>query len=318
MPKVSIIIPVYKAEKYIEKCARSLFEQTLDDIEYIFVNDCTPDGSISVLRQTMEDYPKRLESVKIIDLPANGGQAKARKIGIEAASGDYIIHCDSDDWVDSDMYRLMYEKAEEDGLDVVICGYYLTDGITSNLWRQCFDTDPISELLLHRLSSSLCNKLVRKEIIFRDDFVYPNDNFCEDFVYNMQFFIYANRIGYVDKELYYYFRHTNNTTNTDNEESLNLHQQQVINNTDLALSILEKHGLYLKYMDDIIHHKLSIKNSNLPYISSRLAQWKSIYSDINCKVFGCQSITRREKILFIITYLHLYPIYKYIKSVLHK
>ena len=114
MPKVSIVIPIYNVEKYIIKCAKSLFEQTLDDIEYIFVNDCTPDNSIKVLLEVLEQYPNRKQQVKIITHKINLGAAIARKNGILAATGKYIIHCDGDDWTAPDMYQRLYEKAERE------------------------------------------------------------------------------------------------------------------------------------------------------------------------------------------------------------
>ena len=110
-PKVSVIVPIYGVEAYIERCAVSLFEQTLDDIEYIFVNDCTPDESMKILSHVLSRYPHRTDQVVIINQPKNMGAAKAREVGIKAAKGEYIIHCDSDDWVDKDMYFLMYQEA---------------------------------------------------------------------------------------------------------------------------------------------------------------------------------------------------------------
>ena len=94
-PKVSVIIPVYNVEPHIERCARSLFEQTLEEIEYIFVNDCTPDASMRILQNVLENYAQRKNQIIIINQPYNMGAAKAREIGIKAASGEYIIHCDS-------------------------------------------------------------------------------------------------------------------------------------------------------------------------------------------------------------------------------
>ena len=107
MPKVSVIIPVYNAGKYIERCVRSLFEQTLDDIEYIFVDDCSPDDSMDVLQKVLSEYPQRKENVTLIRHKANTGQSGARKSGMHVAKGEYIIHCDADDWVDLDMYERM-------------------------------------------------------------------------------------------------------------------------------------------------------------------------------------------------------------------
>ena len=82
MPKVSVIIAVYGAEKYIEKCARSLFEQTLNDIEYIFVDDCTPDKSMDILISVLSDYPNRKNQVKIIHNETNLKQGRTRAVGI--------------------------------------------------------------------------------------------------------------------------------------------------------------------------------------------------------------------------------------------
>ena len=91
--RVSVCIPVYGVEKYIERCARSLFEQTMTDgIEFIFVNDCTKDNSIEILEKVLEEYPHRKEQVKIIHHEKNRGLVAARNTGLEHATGDYIIH----------------------------------------------------------------------------------------------------------------------------------------------------------------------------------------------------------------------------------
>lgn len=79
MTKVSVVIPIYMVEKYIERCARSLFEQTLDDIEYLFINDCTPDSSMNILARVIEDYPKRKFQTRILEMPTNGGLAAVRR-----------------------------------------------------------------------------------------------------------------------------------------------------------------------------------------------------------------------------------------------
>ena len=103
-PKVSVIIPVYNVEKYIERCARSLLEQSLKDIEYIFVDDCSPDNSITMLENILKEYPERQPLVKILFHEPNRGLAYTRQEGVDAAKGEYIIHCDSDDWVEPEMY----------------------------------------------------------------------------------------------------------------------------------------------------------------------------------------------------------------------
>ncbi len=117
---VSIIVPIYNVEKYIERCAVSLFEQDFEDIEYIFVNDCTPDNSIQILEEVIEKYPNRKSNVKIIHYKANKGLGSARKTGLEQATGEYVLHIDSDDWVELDMVLCLYNKAIETDADIVI------------------------------------------------------------------------------------------------------------------------------------------------------------------------------------------------------
>lgn len=117
--KLSICIPVYKVEAFIEKCARSLFEQTARDLEYIFIDDCSPDGSIAKLKEIAREYPLREAQMKIVRHEKNSGLIRARKTGLAHATGDYVTHCDPDDWVDPDFYGKMLARAEETGADMV-------------------------------------------------------------------------------------------------------------------------------------------------------------------------------------------------------
>ena len=120
MPKVSIIVPVYGVEQYIERCARSLFEQTYMNIEYVFVNDVTPDKSIIILNQVTEDYPQRSKDVKIVTHSTNRGVSAARNTGLAAATGDYLLYVDSDDYLCKDAVEQLVNKAEEKNADIVL------------------------------------------------------------------------------------------------------------------------------------------------------------------------------------------------------
>lgn len=128
MPKVSVITLVYNAERFLERCVRSLMEQSLDDIEYIFVDDASTDGSMAVLERTLTDYPNRNCQVKLIKNEQNLGQAKSRLRAIKATTGDFVIHCDSDGYVDRNMYKVLYNKAITEHLDLVWCDFYRTNG----------------------------------------------------------------------------------------------------------------------------------------------------------------------------------------------
>lgn len=103
-----MIIPVYNAEKFVEKCVVSLMEQTLaDGIEFIFVDDNSPDNSVDIIRKTVALYPHRVSHTKIVTQKDGRGVSAARTLGMANASGEYLIHCDSDDWVEADAYESM-------------------------------------------------------------------------------------------------------------------------------------------------------------------------------------------------------------------
>lgn len=121
----SIIVPMYNVGPYIARCARSLFGQTLctkERVEFLFVNDCTPDDSVSILEQVIQEYPQLHEDIHIINLPVNGGLFMARHHGILAARGEYIAHVDSDDYVDLTMFEKMLGTARVANADMVWCG----------------------------------------------------------------------------------------------------------------------------------------------------------------------------------------------------
>lgn len=118
-PKVSLLIPIYNVASYIERCAVSLFEQTYDNIEYIFVNDCTSDDSISVLLKVILRYPKLEGRIKILHHERNRGLAAARNTAVMAATGDFVMHIDSDDWIDSHTVEECLNEQKRTGADIV-------------------------------------------------------------------------------------------------------------------------------------------------------------------------------------------------------
>ena len=104
---------MFKVEQYIKRCICSIFAQESADfdIECVVVNDCTPDNSMKVLANTIADYPQRTNQIKIINMPTNSGQGMVRKIGMKEAQGEYIIHCDSDDWIEPNMYDILINNS---------------------------------------------------------------------------------------------------------------------------------------------------------------------------------------------------------------
>ena len=124
--KVSVVIPVYGVEQFVGRCVRSLMEQTLDSVEFIFVDDATLDGSMGEIEKAIAHYPSRASQVRILHHEHNLGLPAARNTGLHEATGEYIFHCDSDDYVEPDMLEKLYETAEEKQADFVWCDWYLT------------------------------------------------------------------------------------------------------------------------------------------------------------------------------------------------
>ncbi|MBO7329604.1 MAG: glycosyltransferase [Lentisphaeria bacterium] len=210
MIKVSVCIPIYGVEKYIERCARSLFEQTmLDGIEFIFVNDCTKDRSIEILERVLTEYPQRQAQTRIIHHKTNGGLVAARKTGLRHAQGDYIAHCDSDDWVEKNMYEVMYKKAISSNADMVYCDYCTDLGAKKIIHKLKSISQP--DKFLFYLTSDQEYMSVWAKIYKRSIYqaVLPKlDNaLCmnEDFICNFYALQHCKTISHIPIPLYHYF-----------------------------------------------------------------------------------------------------------------
>ena len=202
--KLSVIVPIYGVEQYIEKCARSLFDQTLSDIEYIFVDDSSPDNSIKILESIIEEYPERKGNTKIIRHNNNKGLPTARKSGVKIAKGEYIIHCDSDDWVDLNLYEQMYETAKQNESDLVICNCKNTDGINYTITpggHKYNVSDCICDMFHRKMWWSLCNKMF-KSTLYDNRLIYPEDAMGEDMCLCLQLMKNVKNISYIS-DLYY-------------------------------------------------------------------------------------------------------------------
>lgn len=312
-PKVSVIVPIYNVETFIGRCAVSLFEQTLDDMEFIFVNDATPDNSISILKDIIKTYPNRHGQIKIINHETNQGAAISRKDGIEAATGEYIIHCDSDDWVDRDMYRTMYEKAREERSDIVICDWYETDGTHHAPIQQNLDvnTDLLKGLLRRSISGSLCNKLIAC-YIYRNLTTFPTAHMMEDVAYSVQFALSTqNRVSYLSKPLYYYYHNPNSICHKPNESSCLARCEQACENINYIIELLKEHEIENKYRNELV----ILKNSARVFLwslymsqpSKYYYKWRSIYPEINRRYPLTSGISCQLRFIFFLASIKIYP-----------
>lgn len=209
MIKVSIIVPVYNVEKYIHKCLDSLVNQTLKELEFIFVNDGSPDNSPKIIKE----YQKKDKRIKLLN-KENGGQASARNLGLEHAKGEYIAFLDSDDYVKENMYETLYNRAKKDNLDIVICNNYLVykdslvennPGITNKKEKIISPREYIT------LSPSPWNKIIRHEYLNQEKFKFPEGIIYEDLASIPLLGLSNPKVVYLNTCLHYYVQSDSST-----------------------------------------------------------------------------------------------------------
>ena len=245
MPKVSIIVPAYNLEKYIEKCLDSLIHQTISDIEIIIINDGSKDGTKKIIDRFAKKYPKLIKPIHKI----NEGVSIARNIGIEKASGEYIGFVDGDDYIEPTMYEKMYLKAKNGDFDAVACDIniiYPTDNIITS---SGFEED-IDCLLQHKKQiiqsyAVIWNKIYKKNIIV-DNVRFEKGVWYEDVEFLYKIFPFINRIGVVKEPLYNYLQRLGSITYTYNDKLYD-----IINNWDRIISFYKKNHFYKEFEQEL-------------------------------------------------------------------
>lgn len=312
MPQVSIIVPIYGVEKYIERCARSLFEQTFDDLEYIFVDDCTKDASVEVLQTIMEDYPNRKSQIKILRHEENKGLPQARKTGILAALGDYIINIDSDDWVEKDMIEVLFNNVRLNEADIVICDYYVSDG-EQHLVKKGSDIHLKNNELLEQMCRmffpwAVWNKMIKRSLF--DGVVFPTCSYAEDMALIFQIMGKTEKISYVSQCLYYYYINPQSITRVLTEKQILNNIDGRICNNNIVFNVFESSASLRKHAKIIELLKWQTKTLLWPLIlenKTYYEEWAGLYSEINVSLFFNPFISLKDKIKHILTLLRFYP-----------
>ena len=214
MSKVSVIVPVYNVEKYIDKCLNSLVNQTLQDIEIIVVNDGSPDNSQKIIDRYVRDYPDKVKSY----IKENGGQGSARNFGVGLSSSDFISFVDSDDYIENDMIEKMYNVITRTKCDIVVCGSNVVDD-NYNIVSQTFPNNRVfSNKIEKYLFSDVCvwNKMIRKSIVLNSNLEFRNKVWYEDLDYTYKLLNLSDNIEFIDENLYNYLLRDNSTMNNNN------------------------------------------------------------------------------------------------------
>mgnify|MGYP002706681960 CR=1 FL=1 len=302
---VSVIIPVYNVGKFIERCARSLMEQTIDNVEYIFVDDASPDNSIQILQKVLADYPNRRDNVRILTHAENKGLPAARNTGLAVAQGKYIFHCDSDDFVEPDMLEQLYGKAIKCDADIVWCDWYLTFENSERYMKQpAYDTplEALKAMLSGVMKYNVWNKLVRRSIYVENKIDFPAGYGMGEDMTIMLLFVYAERISYLPHAFYHYVKlNTNAFSQTYSKRHLLELQHNVTTITDKLETLF---GNTLE--QEISFMKLEAK---FPFLlsddSEKRKLWQEWYPEANRFILQNHNISMRSRIIQWCAWKHL-------------
>lgn len=237
--QVSIIVPAYNAEKTIEKCLDSLFNQTLKEIEIIVINDCSKDSTLKILK-------KYKNKIKLIDNKKNLGPAGSRNKGLDVAQGKYIGFVDADDWVAPNMYELMSSKMNDE-VDLVACSRInVTKSGEKPIINKNKDTDAKA---FTKTSNYNCDKLFKREIIEKHHLRLPEQySYAEDFAFGIRYKYYANKMCILEEPLYYYLADSEGSiTNSYKRNLLN-----IIKVLEDMLDFFKKENAFEKYEKELI------------------------------------------------------------------
>lgn len=261
--KVTIAVPVYGVESYIEKCAISLFEQTYSNIEFLFINDNTPDNSLEIIKKTLEKYPHRKNQVRIFNQPVNKGCPAARNLAIQIATGDFILFVDGDDYIETDSISSLVTEQITCNADLVVAHCLIETNDSACLFKYCdinkTKEEIVKDCLNDKASQSVSGILIKKSL-YIDNNIKANESFHvgEDWQVAPLLLYHAKKIAYVDKVIYHYQLSRPNSITITSQQSVTKKKNQLIcfvkTMNCLLDSFKDKGQTYL----DVIYRKKAI------------------------------------------------------------
>ena len=249
--KISIIIPCYNVEKYVEKCIKSIMNQTYSELEVIVIDDKSTDGTYEVLLKLKKEYNDRFI---LLQNEKNNGLAYTRNFGVKKATGKYIGFIDSDDYVAPDYYKVLAEKILNDKSDLVVNDIQLVDESGNNIGnvvKSCI-LDEVSKVSIidNGLAASACNKLLRKDLLLKYPFLEGKIN--EDVASIIPIIVHSDKISYTDKAVYNYVQRHNSIQNSKFSEK----RFDMFDSIKVCLDRISDDSNYETYRDIILLHQL--------------------------------------------------------------
>ena len=240
MPKVSVIVPIYNVEGYIEKCLETLVNQTLDDIEIILVNDGSKDNSALIAKKYLEKYPEKIVYLE----KENGGLSDARNYGMPYAKGEYIAFLDSDDYVEKDMYEKMYEIAKKENSDMVECDFYweYPDKKKEDIGKIYSGKNE----MLEKIRVVAWNKLIKREILEKTKIQFPKGYRYEDVEFTYKLIPYLEKVSFLKKPCIHYMQRKGSISNTQNERT-----KEIFDVLEHVIDYYKQNNFYEKYKNEL-------------------------------------------------------------------
>lgn len=302
--KLSVIVPVYNTEDYLEKCIESIIQQDYKNIEIIIINDGSIDNSEKIIKKYKKKYPKLIKNIK----QANKGQAYSRNVGLDLANGELITFVDSDDYIEPGMYKKMIDLMVHEKSDLVICGMFLEkEGIKKETNTTNFDS-------LYKCSASVCNKIMKRELI--NDLHFYEGIWYEDYNFFIKICLKKPKYSICKEPLYTYRIHNESTMNNDNS----IKNLDIIKATnDIIENNIEKDVLDMLIIDHILIdainrvHKQNSKDKKQVIKILNAYVKEHILSISNTKTF--KSCALNKKIIMLLNYYNLGIISKWLLKI---
>lgn len=324
-PKISVIVPIYGVEKFIARCARSLFSQTMSDVEFIFIDDCTPDRSMYLLDSVIEEYSPFFLDKKwtvIKDRMAiNSGLPAVREKGIKLAKGVYIAHVDSDDWVEPEMLESLYYEAEKGNFNVVFGDFYKDNGSKRSIVPRFsfFDNNP--HTIMKRIMMAQEYGCVWSAIYLRDlynnSYTIPPMNMGEDLTFNIQWLYLCNKaIGWYKKPVYHYFYNENSISKDESPENIERKFIQLNKNVDVLNDFFRSKNVECCYEDGLISLRLWACRPLTPLLMNDKYYhlWREKIDSIKGQILFNSGLSINIRIHFVLSWLRLTPILSKVKK----
>ena len=281
MTKISLIVPIYNSQNYLEKCIKSLISQTLKDIQIILINDGSTDNSEKII--------KSFDDERIVYISKNNeGIGKTRNLGIDKATGEFLAFVDSDDYLNEHFCEYMYQKAVNDDCDLVVCDFFEDHNTLVGIKFKDFKDTNLRETpeLINYINLGPCNKLYKKSLFDDKSNRFEENLKYEDAPFVVKMLVSANRIGKVNDYLTYYVIHSNSETTIRDKRMYDILEitDIIVNDlkkvdypndslVSLAVMILTDYTIQQRYISDV-KYRHDFINKAFKYLNNLDRKWR--------------------------------------------